>query len=99
MNRKKDVWKDTEWQFEKNRSRRVEFEAERRRFEARNNGEHPKVKIAYAAWANALISPPFDSGEFTWQLTVTFPFKIRKDEKMKRFMEEIENVFEKIFFG
>ena len=86
---------------QRNHKRKVRLmvEAERMRFEAKIKKELPKLRIAYAAWANALETPPFGSGEYTWQLTVTFPFKILKDYKMKRFWEEIENAFEKIFFS
>lgn len=58
----------------------------------------PKVRIEHGAWVNALESPPFGAGKYTWGLTVTFPFKILKDEKMKRFMEEIQRAAERTIF-
>jgi len=77
----------------------IECQGERQRFEAKLKGEPPKLRIAFGAWANALEEPPFGSGKYTWQLTLTFPFKMRKDKKMEEFMEVIQRVFKSLFFN
>ena len=64
---------------------------------AKLKGEKPKLRIAHGAWINALESPPFGSGKFTWQLTITFPCKLPKDERMERFKEKIQDAFEEIY--
>ena len=88
-----------EMKREKKMKHLAETQGERQRFEARMNMKLPRLRIAYAAWANALEDPPFGTGEFTWQLTITFPFRILKDEKMKRFWEVIQDAFQKIYFS
>lgn len=83
--------------MERDERSRLTVEAERTRFEARMRGQKPKLRIKHGAWTNALEDPPFGSGLFTWQLTLNFPFKVAKDEKLKRFEELIQRGFEKTF--
>ena len=65
---------------------------------AKEKGEVPILRIKHGTWINALETPPFGTGKYTWQLTVTFPFKMEKDAKMEQFKEAIQRAFETIFF-
>lgn len=88
--------KTVELSNERSRIRKQHFNdkmsKERLRFEA-EQGYFKKPRIAYGAWINALTND-----RYTWQLTITFPYKLPKDDKMKRFKEEIMLAFEKIYF-
>lgn len=69
----------------------VKMQDERLKFEMIHD-KILKPRIAYGRWINALTND-----RFTWQLTITFPHKLLKDDKMKRFKEEILIAFQKIY--
>ena len=86
----------TEARLRKKRLLRLKAEGERARFEAKHEGEKPKV------YCNFGISDldPFTHQMFTWDYWLKFPFKILKDEdKFKRFNEAIQDAFENIFLA
>lgn len=72
----------------------LEAEAERNRFEAKNNGKAIECHISWLLWDNALTNE-----NFTWGLKITFPFRVPKDKKMERFKDAIRDVFQQIILS
>ena len=73
---------------------RLMAEAERARFEAKNEGKPPKLYISYGF----SDLDPFTNIAFTWDLWIKFPFKVPK-EKCEEFKEEVQRVFEQVFLS
>ena len=69
-------------------------EAERERFEAKNENRPPKIHISYG-FSELDI---FTNINLTWDLYIKFPFAVPKD-KCERFKEAIQIEFEKIFLS
>lgn len=69
-------------------------EAERARFEAKNDGKLPRLYISYGF----SDIDPFTNIAFTWDLWIKFPFKVPK-EKCEKFKELIQRAFKQIFFA
>jgi len=68
---------------------------------AKAKGDIPQIRFKDGWYINALETPPFSWGhkdKYTWQIVMTFPCKIKKDEPLEQFKEAIQRAFEEIFF-